>query len=263
MSKNKTDLELIEHKQNAVNEVDDFLNSLISSESPIDKSKADKLSYWLEDYIRFLRIESEISSAKFKRYKRGQVIKVHLGFNVGSEEGGLHYALVISNNDSIKSSVVHIVPLTSIKDSTDLNSIRADRGQIVLGNELYRLLFLKVRTLETQIDDEINDLEKEVTTLTKDDPKKDQFQNRIILLKRQSILHAKMVKEINKMKKGSIALVGQITTVSKIRIFDPKTNKDVLSNIRMSNETMNKIDGAIERMFTYQPKSDSKICEKS
>ena len=263
MSKNKTDLELIDHKKEAVNEVDDFLNSLISSESPIDKSKADKLSYWLEDYIRFLKIESEISPAKFKRYKRGQVIKVHLGFNVGSEEGGLHYALVISNNDSIKSPVVHIVPLTSIKDSTDLSSIRADRGQIVLGNELYRLLFLKVRTLETQIDDEINDLEKEVTTLTKDDPKKDQFQNRIILLKRQSILHAKMVKEINKMKKGSIALVGQITTVIKIRIFDPKTNKDVLSNIRMSNETMNKIDGAIERMFTYQPKSDNKICEKS
>ena len=65
------------------------------------------------------------------------------------------------------------------------------------------------------------------------------------------------------MKKGSIALVGQITTVSKIRIFDPKTNKDVLSNIRMSNETMNKIDDAIEHMFTYQPKSDDVICEKS
>ncbi len=30
-----------------------------------------------------------------RRYKRGEIVKVHLGFNVGSEEGGLHYAVVL------------------------------------------------------------------------------------------------------------------------------------------------------------------------
>ena len=33
--------------------------------------------------------------------------------------------------------------------------------------------------------------------------------------------------EISRMKEGSIALVNQITTVSKIRIFDPRNLKEV------------------------------------
>ena len=45
-----------------------------------------------------------------------------------------------------------------------------------------------------------------------------------------------MKNEIKNMKKGSIALVNQITTISKIRIYDPKRNDDVLSKIRLSNE---------------------------
>lgn len=263
MSIEKTDIELINHKQNAIKKIENFINSLISSDNKSDKSKADKLAYWLEDYVRFLKIESEISSAIYKRYKRGQVIKVQLGFNIGSEEGGLHYALVISNNDSIKSPVVNIVPLTSIKVTTDLDNVRFDRGQIVLGNELYRLLILKLKTLEAQIDKEIKEIQTEIDSLNGNDPKATDLIERMAPLLKQNNLYKKMVKEINKMKKGSIALVGQITTVSKIRIYDPKSNKDVLSNIRMSNETMNKIDKAIEHLFIYRPKSNKKICEKS
>lgn len=213
MSKNKTDLELIDHKKEAVNEVDNFLNSLISSESPIDKSKADKLSYWLEDYIRFLRIESEISSAKFKRYKRGQVIKVHLGFNVGSEEGGLHYALVISNNDSIKSPVVHIVPLTSVKSTTEISKIRTDLGQVYIGNELHVLLSQKNSETEKNIVSKLKELEQNVTHMEFDlqnNIEKIKSNNNISLelikenlsdCKKQLKVLKKATKEINKMKK--------------------------------------------------------------
>lgn len=56
--------------------------------------------------------------------------------------------------------------------------------------------------------------------------------------------------EIAKMKKGSIALVNQITTVSKIRIYDPKTTKDMLSGITLSNDGLDKIDKEIILKFT-------------
>lgn len=72
----------------------------------------------------------------------------------------------------------------------------------------------------------------------------------------------KIINEIERMKKGSIALVGQITTVSKIRIYDPITSRDVLSNIRMSNETLDKIDEAIINMYTKKERSKGRIVNK-
>lgn len=60
----------------------------------------------------------------------------------------------------------------------------------------------------------------------------------------------RMQKEVNKMKQGSIALVKQIRTISKIRIYDPKTNYDVLSNVKLSNEKLDLLDTEIIRNFT-------------
>ena len=51
----------------------------------------------------------------------------------------------------------------------------------------------------------------------------------------------KVEKEISKMKKGSIALISQITTISKQRIYDPKVSSDILANLRVSDSTLNLI----------------------
>lgn len=53
------------------------------------------------------------------------------------------------------------------------------------------------------------------------------------------------------MKCGSIALVNQITTISKIRIYDPKTDHDILSGIRLSNEKLDLIDDEIQKNYKY------------
>ena len=44
--------------------------------------------------------------------------------------------------------------------------------------------------------------------------------------------------EISRMKEGSIALVNQITTISKMRIFDPRNIRGVLSGVSLSEENM-------------------------
>lgn len=59
----------------------------------------------------------------------------------------------------------------------------------------------------------------------------------------------KVEKEISKMKKGSIALISQITTISKQRIYAPKTSSDILANLRVSNETLDLIDKKIKELF--------------
>jgi len=59
-------------------------------------------------------------------------------------------------------------------------------------------------------------------------------------------------KEVSRMKTGSIALVNQIRTISKIRIYDPKTNYDVLSGVKLSNEKLDLIDNEIISLYTGQ-----------
>ena len=51
------------------------------------------------------------------------------------------------------------------------------------------------------------------------------------------------------MKKGSVALVGQITTISKIRIYNPLHPNDTLSNIRISPALLDLIDAKITELY--------------
>lgn len=258
MSKVKTKKELKEHKDNAIHKISEYIDTLITSTNSKNKERADKLCYWLEDYIRFLNYEKDFKPTSYQKYKKGQVIKVHLGYNIGSEEGGLHYAIVIDNNNSIHSPILNVIPLTSVKKNTKIEDIRQDLGQIFLGNELYRLLIAKTRFLSKSITDEYNKLIYESSTQDKDMESYEKLEE----IEKDIEFCNRMINEIERMNKGSIALVGQITTVSKIRIYDPKTSRDVLSNIRMSNETLDKIDEAIRKMYTKKEGSAGKIVNK-
>lgn len=56
--------------------------------------------------------------------------------------------------------------------------------------------------------------------------------------------------EITKMKKGSIALLNQITTISKQRIYYPKTSKDLLAGVHLSNSSLDLLDQKMIQLFT-------------
>lgn len=218
MAKNQTREGLTQHKDNALKVLDTYLEKLINDPDKKVNAKADKLSYWIEDWTTFLDFEGCFSPSSLKRYKRGEIIKVHLGYNIGSEEGGLHYAVIVEKDNSIYNPVVTIVPLTSIKENKDLSNLR--KGEVLIGNELF-LKFSK------KITDTFHSTDKE-----------------------QIGFLEKMNFEISKMKHGSIALVNQITTISKIRIYDPKKSKDMLSGITLSEESLDKIDCEIIKRFT-------------
>lgn len=242
--------ELIIHKEEAISKLSAYIDSLIESGDPKLLSKSDKLSFWLKDWASFLDFESTFSPSSLRRYKRGEIVKAHLGFNVGSEEGGLHYCVVIDKNNSKNSPIVTVVPLTSVKKTTDLNKLHP--GGVYLGNELFRNLSSKIDSVDaaahmrlkyvkdqikkfpdSMSDEEFNRLNKELSKLESD----------IDLWKR-------LKAEILNMKRGSIALVGQIRTISKIRIYNPKTNLDTLSKIKLSNEKLDLLDKEIMRNFT-------------
>lgn len=246
MSREKTEEELRQHEKETIIEVEKYIDSLIESENPMIRGKADKFSYWLNDYIKYLKYETKFNLQNIKKYKRGDVIKVNLGYNIGSEEGGLHYATVVDSNNSIHNPVVTVIPLTSLKPHIDPSHLK--RGCVFLGNELYGLLRAKFTAHKQSLNSEIKAIEDQLSGEGNDNDRNELSRHLERAVSEQGLLKG-MQSEISRMKKGSIGLVGQITTISKIRIYDPKTSHDVLSNIRLSSEKLDIIDEAIRELF--------------
>lgn len=242
--------QLQQHKEEAIAELSAYLDSLIESQDNKQRSKADKLSYWLKDWTTFLNFESNFSPRSLKRYKRGEIIKAHLGFNVGSEEGGLHYCVILDKNNSRNSSTVTVAPLTSLKPNTNIEHLYP--GSVYLGNELFTNLNSKVsytNKLLTNRLNQFNALWNEAKDVISDEQALE-FLPELREIKRDLDFLNRMNDEVSKMKRGSIALISQIRTISKIRIYDPKTNFDILSGVRLSNEKLDLLDQELLKIFT-------------
>lgn len=229
MAKKLSKNESLNFKNEMLAKFDDYLTGLIEGEQ---KAKAEKISFWILDWINYLDREENFSPNKMLKYKRGSIVKVHLGFNVGSEEGGLHYAIVIDADNDLSNPVLTIIPLTSVKPHTDLDKL--GKNQIFIGNEIYEKLTNKLRNLLSKLSNiQLPEATEEELA---------QFQN--------ELAYAKRIKaEIDKMKTGSIALIGQITTVSKLRIFDPRNRYGVLKGLRVSDDILDKIDEHLQKNF--------------
>ncbi len=166
-----------------------------------------------------------------KKYKRGSIIKANLGFNIGNEEGGLHYCIVLDKSNALSSGTLTVIPLTSIKENKKYNN-----STLNLGSEIYINLKKICDNMSKKLSEEYEDIWKLPAE------KVEQFNTDFKYIK-------KVEKEISKMKKGSIALVSQITTISKQRIYDPKTSSDILANLRVSDNTLDLIESKIKELF--------------
>lgn len=229
MAKKLTNLESFQHKNEAVTKLDSFLSHLIAHG---EQGKADKLSFWIKDWINYLEQEKSFKTTNTLRYRRGNIIKAHLGFNVGSEQGGLHYAIVIDAHNYQSNPVLTIIPLTSVKSHTDISNLRKD--QLYLGSEIYDKLIHKLNLLLAEL--------SSVSLSELSEQEIENFQAKFN--------YARRIKtETSRMKTGSIALIDQITTISKMRIFDPKNSYGVLKGIKISDATLDKLDRQLKQKF--------------
>lgn len=216
------------HKTTALNQLNSLLTFYMENH---DYKKVHLLSYWFESFAKYNLAEQNFNPQNLKRYKRGSIIKADLGFNIGNEEGGLHYCIVLDKNNFQKSGTLTVIPLTSIKTGK-----KYSKNTVNLGNEIYTNLSNIHKEMSLKLTEEYNNIWKLPPEKLKNFTKDFEYLNKI-------------KDEINKMKKGSIALTQQITTISKLRIYDPKTTKDVLSNLRVSNETLDIIDKKIKELY--------------
>ena len=153
----------------------------------------------------------------------------HVPNIIGSELGGLHYCIVLDKYDNPKNASLNVIPLTSKKtNKTYLNS------SVNLGKELYNIL----KSNLSKENDKLNNLLKELEKL---DGIPENIQN-IIKVEQKYI--DKMSKEISKMKQDSIALINQITTISKQRLF----NDIILRKVHLSTGKFNHITRILQKI---------------
>ena len=233
LTNDKEKNEIILHKDTSLQKLNSLLSNYI--DNPSTMSKSDKLSYWIEDFCRLIEFEDEFKPSYLKKYERGDVIKVNLGYNIGNEEGGLHYCIVVDRFNSQYSGIITVIPLTSDKGK------KPHFSEVNLGNEIYTNFRKKYETLQLQISKQINN----IASTNKDDidlNKLEEATQNIKLLK-------KINEELNKMKKGSIALVSQITTISKQKIYDPQKTGDILSGLKISDNSLDLINNKMKQLF--------------
>lgn len=299
MGSNRTNQEIAIYTAQVIQELNDYLNDLVSSGEP-DDARANKIDYWIENWTNYLKREKKFNPRGIPALKRGSIIYADFGFNVGQEYGGLHYAIVLNHQDSRNNSLLHVLPLTSVKETTDLQKLRY--FQLHLGDEVYQLLLKKILkhrdeilelkhrikqdysqyTIQSdEVKDILNSTQKAIAKLrTKEKDATDDFyaqseelqvltENLEYLksnVKKLETLGIQLNKSLNavddkleylrrlknkitNMKEGSIALLNQVTTISKIRLYDPKNKNSILTDIVLSSATMQKIDIALKNIF--------------
>lgn len=88
--------------------------------------KFQKLDDWLETESEIFIKETKTANKTYKKYQRGQLVKVNFGINIGSELCYTHFAIVITKKDSINSDILTIIPITS-KNGRN----RVDLGKLI------------------------------------------------------------------------------------------------------------------------------------
>ena len=206
--------------------------------------------------------EKSFDYSKVLKFKRGDIVNINFGFNIGSEHGGLHFAVVLDNDNKKSSPVITVLPLSSGTEET------VYERDVFLGNELYEKLISKFSKLSletkqkaidqaaeyeklTNIINNLTSQQVEVSTLNEINDMIESASNKLKSLDQEIIKLQKYEKDILKLKTGTVALMEQITTVSKMRIYKPKSSNDLLYEIGLSDGAMNKINDKLKNLYIY------------
>lgn len=218
MSKRMLDLELKNHISEAINGIKSLLTDWATAplstdqdakEAEHNRKRAQLLAYWLKTYAKLLNRENSFNPSSIPRLTRRQIVNVDFGFRIGSELGGLHYAVVLDKGNDRSAKTVTVIPLGSQKDG-----FTGDKKRIVLKDGVYAALQSKVKAQSGGGEDCTVSLDK-----------------------------------MAKLKKGTVANVSQVTTISKMRIKEPLTPADALYKVKVSGQDMEQIETALLNMY--------------
>ena len=118
------------------------LSALAKTIKVLDHKQQHILNDWLEVWGQYLAFEKTFEPQRLMYYKRGEVVYAHLGYNVGSEQGGVRYCIVVENNNNKTDNIVMVVPIASLeagKTKDDLHRSEVFLGKLIDGVSSYAM----------------------------------------------------------------------------------------------------------------------------
>ena len=96
--------------------ITESLDKLKDQLTRLSPKKQEIFLNWISVWADYLRYEPGFDPTRLMEYRRGDIVHVHLGCNVGNEEGGARYAVIIEKNNPITSKVVAVIPLSTLDE---------------------------------------------------------------------------------------------------------------------------------------------------
>ena len=94
--------------------------------------KQQLIADWIVRWGNLIVRENEFNPEHLPYFKRGDIVYVDLGVNVGSEHADIHYAVVYEHNNSKKNKNIVIIPLSSIDDEKKVSPVDLYLGDNVI-----------------------------------------------------------------------------------------------------------------------------------
>lgn len=178
------EIEFNKYKNKVVNDLKLFIDNL----QTVDYKRAAILTYWLNDYINYLKNEKKFKPEYLPVFKRGCIVEINLGYRIGTEYGGVHYGIVLNKKDKVNNPNLTILPLSSKKENKKIHYSEFD-----LGDEFYNVFLNKVNTLDAISKQRLQNL---------------------------SIEQKDIIKNIKNIDKTAIKLLSNLTDIEKLNITE-------------------------------------------
>ncbi len=118
---------------------DAIFQELKAAISELPAKKQGLIADWLLTWTKYLRYERTFIPDMLRRYKRGDIVHLNLGFNIGNEQGGAHYAVVVDVNNNRKSGCVVVVPISSLEAGKGRENVHGSEvyiGKIIPNSDI-------------------------------------------------------------------------------------------------------------------------------
>lgn len=131
-------------------EINDTLSTVRNMLETLEPKQQHIMAEWLDVWCKYISFEKRFQPQRLRYYKRGEIVLAHFGYNVGSELGGTHYAVIIENNNNNANNTVTVVPLSSLEDGkskADLHKSEVYLGAILPGDKISYAMPLQMRSI--------------------------------------------------------------------------------------------------------------------
>lgn len=219
------------------------------------------------------RSENKAKRQKFMRYKRGTVVFVHFGINVGSEFSNSHFGIVLDKDDHPSQGKLTILPLTSKKGKSNVSIDKEIFSGIMNDTEKHVQEIQKLIGITTDIEflhhvspqppayisptEEHDNYSLWIEFFNRHDPEHQHVPAENTIVRKWIQSDIDKVNHLKKLydnyNKVSYAKIDSITSVSKLKIAKPINDLDPVGKIKLSQKVMDKIDQAIAKKLLSGP----------